>query len=503
MSLESVTTFAPEGPLPVGGRGAPFRLAAGLSRGLGRGLRAFLGRDEEPLLLAQPTGNSGPVDPAAALRAVLGPDARLESRAEERPTGRGPLLLVVRVAMVHGDRCPIPAGHGAALVDHVRRSGAPVLPVLARPAPDGGFRAVAGAPIAAERLARLTDDGELLRLLEARTGLLRHRPSCVAPPPGPGLGLVPVSEPVGADLVEREIGALPSEQRLVESGRFVVVQARAHQIPVCVREVGRLRELAFRAVGEGTGRALDLDACDRSYRHLLLFDREARCIAGAYRFAPTDEIVPVFGVQGLYTSTLFRIEPELFEHLGPALELGRSFLRPEYQKGYAPLLLLWRGLCAYIASNPRYRTLFGAVSVAATYAPFSRELIATALGMPPALHPLAGHVSPRNPLHARSAVRRELRRLPALLEDASELSAVVSDVEPDGKGLPVLLREYLKLGGRLLGWSVDPAFGSVLDGLIAVDLPRAEGRLLALYMGRETARAYRAHHGCVDAFRAA
>jgi hypothetical protein len=499
MSLESVTAFQPFVSLPAPETRWPGRIASELSRRIA----SALGREPAPVVEAHLTGTSSAPDVAAAIRVLLGPDRALRLRPCDRLPRAGPVLVLLfrgtdaskapEIGTARGNRVT-PAG----LARIVRACGAPVLPVLALPG--APRQAIVGAPIPAERLARVTGDEELLRLLHARVRLLRHRPVSNAPSqvdraPAPALvGAAPVGGPVAPDLLEAEIAALPEDQRLVASGRFLVVQGRAHQLPVCVREVGRLRELTFRAVGEGTGRALDLDAYDRSYRHLLLFDQEERKIAGAYRFAPTDEILPVFGVDGLYTSSLFRMKPSLFEALGPALELGRSFVRAEYQRSYSPLLLLWRGLCAFISRTPRYRTLFGAVSVAGTYEPFSRELIATALSGAATLHALAGHVSPLHPLRPRAGVRAELRRLPSLLEDAAELDSVVSDVEADGKGLPVLLREYLKLGGRLLGFSVDPAFGYVLDGLIAVDLARTDRRLLAHYMGRDAARRFLAHH---------
>ncbi len=499
MSLESVTAFQPFVSLPASKAGWPGRIGSELARIFA----SALGRERPLAVEAHLTGTPGAPDVAAAIRALLGPDCALALRPCDRLPRAGPVLVL----LFREDGASTPAADGAArgnrvtpagLARIVRACGAPVLPVLAVSGSRGG--AVVGTPIPAERLARVAGGEDLLRLLDARARVLRHRPvSSVLAKAGrdaaPALvGAAPLAEPVASDLLEAEIAALPDDQRLVASGRFLVVQGRAHQLPVCVREVGRLRELTFRAAGEGTGRALDLDAYDRSYRHLLLFDQEQRKIAGAYRFAPSDEILPVFGVDGLYTSSLFRIEPALFEGLGPALELGRSFVRAEYQRSYSPLLLLWRGLCAFIAGTPRYRMLFGAVSIAAHYEPFSRELIATALSGAATLHPLAGHVSPLHPLRPRAGVRTELRRLPMLLEDAAELSAVVSDVESDGKGLPVLLREYLKLGGRLLGFSVDPAFRFVLDGLIAVDLARTEPRLLGHYMGRDAARSFLAHH---------
>jgi putative hemolysin len=504
MSLEGLIAFQPF-VLQPGSRGSRRRWAPVT---LSRRLIRLLGREADVAVHAQLTGVSGALDVSAAVAAALGGGCAIERRAGERLPTRGPVLVLVfcrDAALPEGSQAsgrgnPVtPESRGnsvtpAALARIVRACACPILPVLASAGPR---RARVGTPIPPERVARIADDGALLRWLHARAAVLGQRApaaEAVAARPCVWSGAAAVAPPVAPDLVEAELAALPREQRLCESGRFLVVQARAHQMPACVREIGRLRELTFRAAGEGTGRALDLDAHDRSYRHLLLFDQDARQIAGAYRFAPTDEILPVFGLQGLYTSTLFRLEPELFEGLGPAIELGRSFVRAEYQRGYAPLLLLWRGLCAFIARSPRYRTLFGAVSVAATYTEFSRALIATTLGGAATLHPLASHVAPRHPLVPRRGVRDTLRRLPAMLEDAAELSAVIGDVEADGKGIPVLLREYLKLGGRLLGFSVDPAFGGVLDGLVCVDLARSPRRLLDAYMGAEAAGRFLAHH---------
>ena len=145
-------------------------------------------------------------------------------------------------------------------------------------------------------------------------------------------------------------------------------------IPNVLREIGRLRELTFRGAGEGTGNPLDLDGFDPHYLHLFLWSKAAREVAGAYRLGPTAEILPRFGVRGLYSSTLFHFSAELFG-AGPAVELGRSFIRPEYQKQYAPLLLLWKGITRYVASHPECAVLFGAVSISNDYNAASRSLL--------------------------------------------------------------------------------------------------------------------------------
>src|SRR5262249_35788849 len=161
-----------------------------------------------------------------------------------------------------------------------------------------------------------------------------------------------------------EIARLPSESLLVESGGFQVFCAVAARIPETLREIGQLREITYRAIGEGTGRALDLDRFDRRYRHLFLWDREKRQVAGADRLAQTDEIIAADGVEGLYTRTLFRYDSRLFDRIGaPALELGRSFVAGAYQKHYSALLLLWKGIGEFVARHPHYRFLIGPVSI--------------------------------------------------------------------------------------------------------------------------------------------
>ena len=140
-------------------------------------------------------------------------------------------------------------------------------------------------------------------------------------------------------------------------------------------KLGRLREITFRAAGEGTGRSADLDQFDAYYWHLLLWNKEKQEMAGAYRAGNTDEIIRAHGVKGLYTNTVFRYNEQLFLKIGSALELGRSFVRPEYQRQYAPLLLLWKGIARFVAAHPETPVLFGAVSISNEYSSVSREMI--------------------------------------------------------------------------------------------------------------------------------
>jgi putative hemolysin len=354
-----------------------------------------------------------------------------------------------------------------------------------------------GDPLPAARLGTLGDPREVTAYLRERTYNLARRPdlarwSTAATPPVVSAG-APIAPPVGVDRLRDEVALIPASQRLAEAGELTAFYARASQIPALLQELGRLRELTFRAAGEGTGRALDLDEFDVDYFHLVVWNHERHRIVGAYRLGPTDELLPRRGVAGLYTSTLFDYRPRLFRDMGPALELGRSFVVPEYQRSHAPLLLLWRGIGAFVAAHPRYRYLFGPVSISAAYSPSSRALIASYLRASGAFHPWAQQVRARNPLRVP---RRQAARdgaLGAVVRDIDGLSPFIADIEGDRKGVPVLVKQYFKLGARVLGLNVDPDFADVLDVLVLVDLTATDGRSLDRYLGRDGAAVFLRH----------
>ncbi|MGE0386297.1 MAG: lysophospholipid acyltransferase family protein [Gammaproteobacteria bacterium] len=350
-----------------------------------------------------------------------------------------------------------------------------------------------GEPIACARLRGL-DDAAATAYVRARTFALEAVESPVRPVAAVA-STAPACEPpasaVPAALLRAEIAALPPAQKVAQSGALQAWTVAAHQVHWLRLEIGRLREICFRAVGEGTGRARDLDRFDDHYTQLVLWDEAAGVIAGAYRLAFVEETVRELGLEGLYTHGLFRYGRGLIDALGPAIELGRSFVHPHYQRSHAPLLLLWRGICAIACADPRRRVLFGPVSISASYAPRSRAIMVDYLRRHRLDPALARHVHPQRPPRRR-ALRAELLRA---LTDVDDIADLIGRIEPDGKGVPVLLRQYLKLGGRLAGFNVDPQFNDALDGLIAVDLAQADPRLLVRYMGYQGARTFLAHHG--------
>jgi putative hemolysin len=349
-----------------------------------------------------------------------------------------------------------------------------------------------GTPVAAAKLEGL-EPREAASYLRRRTLLLAHR----AERCDQSFRQKEVVPETPQQLVESDLSSLRPESLMVDSGEYQAWLAHASEIPNILREIARLRELTFRATGEGTGASIDRDAFDERYLHLFLWHPSSRKIAGAYRVGQTDVILPAKGRRGLYVDTLFRIHDRFFHRLGPALELGRSFVCVEHQKSYAALLSLWKGIARFVAENPRYRYLFGPVSISNRYLPVSRQLMVEFFNRHRKAHDLAAMVKPRSPFWTWNPNARDFTSLAA--GDAEEISALLADIENDKKGVPVLLRHYLKLGGELLGFNLDRKFSNVLDGLILVDMLGMETKLLERYMGKDRAAAYLRFHRQVEA----
>ncbi len=303
-----------------------------------------------------------------------------------------------------------------------------------------------------------------------------------------------IAPAIRPELLMEEVAGLSPDRCLIENGDLAVYLGSARETPKLLEEVGRLREVTFRQVGEGTGKGRDLDRFDDYYWHILLWNKAKGELVGSYRAGNTAEILSSYGVSGLYTGTLFRYDDCLFGRLGPALELGRSFVRPEYQRQYAPLMLLWKGIARLIAMHPEIAVLFGAVSISNEYSKASREMIYRFFKSRMRNDELAGLVEPRQPFRPGFLHRWECRGLWQAIRDLDELSHPIKDLESDGKGLPILLRQYDKLGGKLVAFNVDRKFSDVLDGLVVVDLRQTDPAVLDRYMGSEAASRFRNLH---------
>ncbi len=279
--------------------------------------------------------------------------------------------------------------------------------------------------------------------------------------------LQPLAPAIAARALAADVAQLPPQRHLLDSGDFSVYLAPADELPNVLPEIGRLRELSFRALNEGSGLPRDLDVYDESYEHLFVWHRQQQAIVGAYRFGFSQAILPLAGPEGFYTHSLFDYDRRLFTLLGPSIELGRSFVTQGWQRSFHPLRLLWSGIDRVLRLHPEVRWLFGPVSVSPSYTPTGRALIAETLRLHHSDPTLSRLITPRTPPQNRRI--EALRQVTSALADPKLLSRLVSRIEY-GPGLPVLLRQYLDLNGRFAGFNVDHAFGGTLDGLVFVEV---------------------------------
>ncbi len=303
-----------------------------------------------------------------------------------------------------------------------------------------------------------------------------------------------IVEPVSPDLLEAETRALGEEGTLATHRDLSVQIAPADRIPHLLNEIGRLRESTFRLVGEGTGKSIDLDRFDERYLHLYLWNRETREVLGAYRLGLVDELTRGEASSGLYLSTLFKLKPEFVERLRGGIEMGRSFVRPEHQRDPSSLFLLWKGIGRFVASNPRYRYLFGPVSISARYGPASHKLMVDYLRDNHRDPDWQGLARPRNPVRRVGWSSGLPRDAVSGLSSLDDLSAVICELEQEATGVPILIRQYLNLGGRVLSFNVDPDFSDAIDCLVLVDLTETRTSILRRYMGKEGTARFLAHH---------
>ncbi len=295
-------------------------------------------------------------------------------------------------------------------------------------------------------------------------------------------GKAAIAEPAEQYAIIAEIGELEEAGALARQGSMDVYLGTAQQIPNIIHEIGRLREISFRAVGEGSGKSLDLDEFDQYYLHLILWDRDQQCIAGAYRLGCTDKIFAKYGSKGIISSSSFEFEHPFIDFLNPGLELGRAFVAPSHQKSIFALSLLWKGIACFVARNPRYSKLFGMVSISNDYTQISQNIMVKYLRKSHLNGVVSQWVKPTNPY---KEIPTQYEDISANLTNIEQVAAKVSDSEQDGKTIPVLLRQYLKLNATLLEFNVDQDFENCLDALVLVDLHEAPAMVLTRYMGKE------------------
>lgn len=279
-----------------------------------------------------------------------------------------------------------------------------------------------------------------------------------------------IAEPQPQTGIEKEINLLRKQNHLFTIKNYSVFCAPTAKIPFILNELGRLRELTFRDVGEGTNRSTDIDEFDLYYYQLVIWDDDEKRIVGGYRIGKGADILSQYDIRGFYTQSLFKMSPSFREILKQSLELGRSFIVKEYQRKPLPLFLLWKGILYFLLKNPEYRYLIGPVSISNTYSEKSKELIIRYIMTHHFDYQKARLVAPRNRFKVTTNDPHLNDALKHIKPDLGSIDKFIGDVDQHNSGLPVLLKKYLGLNAKIIAFNVDPKFNNCVDGLLVLDI---------------------------------
>ena len=287
-----------------------------------------------------------------------------------------------------------------------------------------------------------------------------------------------VAPAIAPDLLEKEIInlRLQSGTRLLQHKEYEIFLAKAEDIPNILHEIGRLRELTFREVGEGTNLSIDLDEYDAYYRHLFLWESDTKRIIGAYRMGLGSDFFDLYGVNGFYTHSLFRFDPELNTMLRQTIEMGRAFVVGDYQQKPMPLFLLWKGIALTTLHFPEHKYLLGGVSISNQFSDFSKSLMIEFMKSNFYDPYIAQYVKPKKEYKVRLKDADKDFILDETQSDLNKFDKIIDELEPGNLRLPVLIKKYIKQNAKVIAFNVDPLFNNAIDGLMYIridDLPES------------------------------
>lgn len=286
-----------------------------------------------------------------------------------------------------------------------------------------------------------------------------------------------IIEEVSEVSIIKEIESLKNtDAQLLESKSLFIFLAKYNVIPNIIQEIGRLREITFREIGEGTNKSIDLDEYDTFYQHMFLWDDAAKKVVGAYRMGIGNEIFAAKGINGFYIHTLFKIEPELNKMMESSIEMGRAFIRKEYQLKPMPLFLLWKGIIHVTLRFPNLKYLLGGVSISNQFSDFSKSIMIEFMKSNYYDPYVAQYIRPKKEYKVTLKDADKDFIFDTVKSDMQKFDKLIDEIEPDGLRIPVLLKKYLKQNCKLVAFNVDPNFNNAIDGLIYVriaDLPES------------------------------
>lgn len=286
-----------------------------------------------------------------------------------------------------------------------------------------------------------------------------------------------IAHKVNTVLIEQEVENLrANNKRLLESKNYEVFLVAASDIKNILIEIGRLREITFREVGEGTNEAIDLDKYDRYYHHMFLWDNEAKKIAGAYRMGLGKIIFPKHGINGFYLQSLFRFEPELHKMMEESIEMGRAFVTKEYQLRAMPLFLLWKGIVHTTLLYPEHNYLIGGVSISNQFSNFSKSLMIEFMKSNYYDPYIAQYIRPKKEFKVKLKDADKEFVFDESASDLNKFDKLIEELESGNLRLPVLIKKYIKQNAKVVAFNVDPLFNDAVDGLMYIriaDLPES------------------------------
>ena len=363
---------------------------------------------------------------------------------------------------------------------------------------DTDFTLMVGKPIPAAEVASYDKPKELAAYLRSRSYALEA--NIPKPEKKPQqMNMTPIASPVDPQLVENELTQIHDKALLFTASNFECYLTEYQYIPNIITEIARLREEAFRLIGEGTGKALDQDEFDVHFKHLILWDKSKKQIAGSYRIGIGSEIVKKYGIKGFYISTLFHFDEAFAGKLSRTIELGRSFVTVDYQKEVLPLVLLLRGLSDVVVRYPEIEHFIGPVSISAWYPKFYQSMIVKYVTEKHPVEPeLAKMATPMTPFASDFLKVDPEVLLGANMDSVDRFDKFMFRLSNGAYRIPTLFKKYLKLNAKVLCFNVDPDFNDTLDALLFLtftDFPEDEVMPLFRDSSEEETRIVRERFG--------
>ncbi len=339
-----------------------------------------------------------------------------------------------------------------------------------------------GKPIQPEKIASFEDNAKLNKYLRQKTYILAnsYNPKNPLKEVAEKLKIQSkpkkIVKPTEVKSLVREIEQLRKNKKcLIEVKNYEVFFTQTKDIPNILHEIGRLREITFRKIGEGTNKSIDIDAFDNFYHHLFLWDKEQNKLAGAYRMGLGHKIYPKFGTDGFYITTLFEFDPELNKMLSESIEMGRAFIIEEYQQRPMPLFLLWKGIIHVTLRFPQNKYLIGGVSISNQFSNFSKSLMIEFMKSNYYDPFVAQYIHPKKEYKIKLKDADKDFVFDHMQADLQKFDKFINEIEPEGLRIPVLIKKYVKQNAKLVAFNVDPKFNDAIDGLMYIriaDIPK-------------------------------